>query len=307
MLGETIGVDNYFDTLKILHEKNDEYDILIDYHDKKKWIISDHITLTLIRPEDNPYVYKHMGTRRGRERYGRYILNKDGSVAYIYDIRCRYDYFPRKYIEGGINNGEPSVTLKRFYASRNDSIDMYNRNKEVLVDNGKNKEDYMSPYIDIFNKNERKFMMPKTPLQKNNRNTVQSKKGRKPYFYTFILRDRNDGGIDLYDTWGILHYICNIGKRYEYYRTGRFDKSLSTVEWWKSDTIIEFIPDETDKWITATINIDPDNNPYLVKPRADGGVDLISKEDNTLKYICNIGKRFYYVPSDEMKKLYGKS
>jgi hypothetical protein len=298
MLGETIEVNSYFDTLAIVHEKNEEYDVLIDFHDRKKWIASNHITLTLIRPEDNPFVFEHMGNRRGRERYGRYILNKDGSVAYTYDIRGRYDYIPRKYLKGGINNGEPSVHLEGYAMSRNDYILLHNHNKETLIDNGKNKEDYDCPYVDTFDEDKRE-VVTLVPIRRNNRKVGMFKKGAKVCSYYFELKNRNDGGIDLYDTEGVLRYVCNIGKRYEYYRIGKFDKHLSTIEWWNDDTLIELIPDKTKKRIVVTTGIDPKNNPYLVRPRGDGGVDLVSKKDNTLKYICNIGKRFYYIPHEK--------
>jgi hypothetical protein len=302
---ETMEVNNYIDALRIINEKNNEYDILIDYHDKNKWITSRHITLTLIRPEDNPFIYEHMGNRRGRERYlGCYILNKDNSIAYIYDIRGRYDYCSRKRKyneESQYNNGPSSVTLQWLSSSGIDHVRIFNRNKEVLLDNGKNKEDIYFPYIETFEKNKRE-MISIVPIQKYHHKLHPHKKGSRVCVYDFELKDRTDGGIDIYDTSGTLHYVCNIGKRYEYYLPNEFDKYLSGSNEEQDDILIEFIPRKKEKWIVLYTRINPQNNPYLIQKRTDGGVDLISKKDNTLKYICNIGRRFYYVPAEDRWK-----
>jgi hypothetical protein len=302
MLGETIEVNSFIDVLKIINKKHEKYDILIDYHDRNKWIKSKHITLTFIQPENNPFIFEHRGNRRGKERYyGCYILNKDKSIAYIYDIHGRYDYCPRKYnyIEGGINNGTHSLALLNIFISNIDVIKSLNRDCEILLDNGKNKEDIDFPYILEEFKDEKRKMVSMIPIRKHNHKLWPYKKGTRVCDYDLVLKDRTDGGIDLYDTSGTLHYVCNIGKRYEYYLPNQFDKHLSSANDENDDILVEFIPDKEKKWIIMFTCIDSQNNPYLIQKRADGGVDLISKKDNTLKYICNIGRRFYYVPSGE--------
>jgi hypothetical protein len=300
MQEETIEADNYIDVLKVIHTKNNEYDILIDFHDRNKWIASTNITLTLISPQNNPFIYKHRDDKKGKGRIGNYIIDKtDNSIKYIYDIRKRYEYYPKT--DGVEINGIGSIYLERLYTSRNDNISRFNKISEVLVENGKNKEDYDSPYVWFFDKNDRINLYTDFVYKKHGKRIV-----KKIISDSFIIKDRNDGGRDIFDEkTGKLCCICNIGKRYEYYLKGEFKKHLSSNNSRMDDVIIKLIPDKERVWITEMIEIDPANNPYLIKNRDDGGVDLYDKENGQLKYICNIGKRFYYIKSSERSGVFG--
>jgi hypothetical protein len=134
------------------------------------------------------------------------------------------------------------------------------------------------------------------------------KRGRKIFKVIvpepFIIKDRNDGGRDIYDEkTGRLRCVCNIEKRYEFYLPGEFKEYLSSATPHTDDIIIRLIPDKDRVWVTEITYIDPTQNIYLIKKRDNGGVDLYERETGKLKYICNIGKRFYYIPSAEREKL----
>jgi hypothetical protein len=167
---------------------------------------------------------------------------------------------------------------------------MHNQHHDVLVDNGKNKEDYECPYIS-----------PCTPygiVEYPDDYEFYNEPGSTS---DYIIEERKDGGINIYDKdTGKLKCICNIGKRYEYYFIGKYEPRLSDYKVFaKHDVIVQLIPDKKRAYVILFVCIEPDKNPYIIRKRDDGGVDLLSKKDGTLKYICNIGKRFYYRPYTE--------
>jgi hypothetical protein len=293
MLGEEIQVTNYIDALKILHENNDNYSILIDFHNRKKWITSNNITLTLISPENDSFVEEHIKDQKGKGRIGYYLIDTfDNSIKCIYDICGRYEYYSR-------GNKVGSLHLESFHISRNDHIRLFNKTAEVLVENGTNKEYYDSPNILSFEPNLRTTFYTDFIYRKRRKRVVKIITSD-----LFIIKNRSDGGRDIYDEeTGKLCCVCNIGKRYEYYLLGEFNDHLSSVTPNTDNVLIKLIPNKERVWATEVTYIDPNNNPYIVRERNDGGVDLLSKRDNTLKYICNIGKRFYYIPFPESKNI----
>jgi hypothetical protein len=290
MLGEEIKVNSFIDAIKVLHENKDKYDVLIDFHDRKKWIKSNNITITLISPEKYSFSSKERKERKGKERGGYCIIDiADNSIKYICDISGRYEY----YFKGIINC---SLHLEAFYATRDDVIYIFNKNTDVFVDNGENNKDYDNPYIEAFLNDIRdiyKYYPKYKRLMSRYKMTIMPSE-------PFMLNNREDGGIEIREEKsGELYYVCNIGKRYEYFKKGEYKDSLTHPISSNCDIIVELIPDKKRRWIPVEYTIDPKNNPYNIRKRKDGGIELISIESGTLKYICNIGKRFYYIPSDE--------
>jgi hypothetical protein len=299
---EEIKVYNYLNAIKVLHEKNKEYDILIDFHDKRKWISSNTITLTLISSQDSTFTSKTRGDQKGKGREGIYIIDTtDNSIKYICDIHGRYEYYFKGNALGLNENGYGSINLANFITTRDDYINLLNVNSDVLVDNGKNKEENEFPYIENIDP-ENKWVYKYHPTYGNSKRKYSEEKTTSGHF---IIKNREDGGLDIYDERsGMLYYVCNIGKRYEYYRKGEFKDCLSKPNYRECDILIKLIPDKEKLWITVMYSIDPDNNPYVIRERSDGGVDLLSKKDGSLKYVCNIGKRFYYITADDNKSFY---
>lgn len=271
MLEEIIKVKNYIEAIRLLHEKNKEYDVLIDFHDRKKWIASKNIALTLISPDETQFIHKY----KDPQTAGRYVRNKkDNSIEYICDNRGRFEYYCKDGLENGILN---SFHLEERAYHRDFMIGVMNQASDTFVDNGENKDNYDSPYVIPFS---------------NYGNNMKSN--------PFLIKKRINGVIELYDReTEDLKYVCNIGKRYEYYFKGEYKNNIVKYTTGQNDTIIQLIPDKSRVWIQLVVLFDSINNPYIVKSRDDGGVDLLSKEDGSLKYICNIGKRFYYISSEE--------
>jgi hypothetical protein len=261
MQKETIKIINYIDIFKYIAEKNNEYNILIDFHSQKKWIKSKNITITLIPCDEDSVFFdyrKHLDT-------GYYIRDKnDNSIKYICNIHGRYEYFLKNFRKKYISSYLDSRSF-----CRNDLIGLMNTNSDTFIDNGKNKIYYDCPEVyPIF-----------------------------PTDSTFIVEKRKAGGTELYDKdTKQLKYICNIGRRYEYLFEGEYPVKLST-SLNDNDIIIQLVQESEKSWIQVVTVIEPFNNPYIVHERNDGGVDLLLKKDNTLKYICNIGKNFYYLPA----------
>jgi hypothetical protein len=196
-----------------------------------------------------------------------------GDIICICGIYGRYEYFvDYSYQSDAVTHLDAQAI------SRNDLIGLMNENSDTLVDNSGGKVDYEYPYV--------------SPL-----NTGRG--------ILYTVKERGNGGIELYDPeTGKLEYICNIGGRYEYYFEKKYNSNVPLHRALMNDMIIQLIPDKKCKYFQRTILVDQNNNPYIKRPRADGGIDLISKEDGTLKYICNIGKRFYYLPYDEERVFY---
>jgi hypothetical protein len=287
MKEEKIAVNNFIEALELLHLKNDEYDVLIDFHDRKKWILSNKITVHLIPHEKYNRIFEW------RDGITHYIRNsKDNSIEYICNIRGRYEY----YVKGWLNKYSLITHLGERGADRNYWMGQLYKNSDNLIDNGKyinnekNRERYECPYT----------IMGYTPYE-----AIENPINEIEPFNPWIIEKRRDGGVNLYDKeTKQLEYICNIGKRYEYiFNDQNKPQSLGASE--KYDIIVQIIHDnDRNAWYPIITSFPPDKNPYIVRKRDDGGVDLLSKEDGALKYICNIGKRFYYHPYTEGRMYY---
>jgi hypothetical protein len=274
---EKIEVDNFVDAIELLYSKNDECDVLIDFHDRRKWILSNKITVSLIPHKENAlsFEWRDDGTSY-------YIKDtKNGSIKYICNIRGRYEY----YIKGWISEHSLVTHLGERGGDRNFWMGQLYENSDNLIDNGKNGEYYECPYK----------IMGCTP-----HGTIENSVNEIEPFNPWIIEERRDGGVNLYDKeTKRLEYVCNIGKRYEYIFNDQ-NKPQSLGASAKHDIIVQIIhDDDRNAWYPIITSFPPDKNPYIVRKRDDGGVDLLSKEDGTLKYICNIGKRFYYRPYTE--------
>jgi hypothetical protein len=271
-----IKLNNFTSLFDILYMSNKEFDILIDFHDRKKWIASKNITVSLISHRENALSYKYNHKKRFY-----YIIDKtDDTIKYICNIRGRYEYF----IKGSISE-HGLFSLGELTFDRNWLIGLSNISSDIFVDNGINNEDYNFPYVSM------------CPSVKEKRSCIKRRIINKQYYYDYIIKRNDNGIVELYDKeTGQLVYICNIGKRYEYFFKGEYDSKLTNYVLYNHDLIVQLIPHKENKYIQFIHMLEPDINPYIVRERDDGGVDLISKEDNTIKYICNIGKRFYYIP-----------
>jgi hypothetical protein len=272
----TIQLNNYIDIYGIIHNNINEYNILIDFHNRKKWIASNNITVTLIPRENDFYIIKPRNIKRiNRYLCGNYIIDKrDNSIRYITGIFERYEYINNE------NFGKTPIDV--WETSRDEIIGCLNKDSDVFIDNGPNKTEYNTP--DLFNLR---------PYEKINYNSD------KDYMLNpYIVEVRKNNVINLYDRrTKQLKHVCNIGKRYEYIFKGTYRGISSSYSGLNHDSIIQLIPHKEDKWIQfhTMISFD-DYYPFTIHEREDGGVDLLSKKDNALKYICNIGKRFYYIP-----------
>jgi hypothetical protein len=280
-----VKVRNYIEMMELLNRRSyGMYDVIVDFHNQKdkNWIRSNNITLIFIK-HDGSRIYEY------RTKGGYYVRDKrDNSIILIGGIYGRYEYFDR----GNISEAISHLECRSFF--RDWWIRISNIDSDSLVDNGKNKEDYYDvPRVDSFH--------PEGEIRKYH---TLNKDGAE-YTNPFILHKRKEGGIELYDKeTKQLKYVCNIGRRYEYYFKGQYDRG-SPIHNEKHDIIIQLLyNDDNGAWVPVFTTFPPDKNPYIVRKRDDGGVDLLSKEDGTLKYICNIGKRFYYHPYTEGRRYY---
>jgi hypothetical protein len=289
-MNEIIKITNYRELIKLIYAKYEICNVLIDFHNRKKWLASKNITATLI-PSEKQSVYRDFSARKGE-----FIRrNDDNSILYVCNAHTRYEYFIRNEPEWfpAFSNNDISD-----YICRELEIIIYNENSDLLIDNGKARTDYNYPNIYCH--------APYKEIQNNLHGELDEKDNRiisvtKNHILPnpFIIKNRNDGGYDLFDKdTEILKYVCNIGKRYEYYFKGEFHKIIPSSQWDDNDLLIYLKPDKENCYIPVITMINPSNNPYIIKQREDGGVDLLSKKDNSLKYICNIGKRFYYEPCE---------
>jgi hypothetical protein len=281
-----INGSSFLDFMELLHTKRDDnYDMLIDFHNNKDWVNSKNITVSFIPHTEGAIIIKI------RDKGGYYILDgNDKSIKYICGIYKRYEY---------IDNGDVYSALSSMSHldargfTREFEIGLDNKESDVLVDNGKNKEYYECPETMTFPPEGKVRILPD--------------KEQRKFENPFIIKERGDGGLDLYGKeTGQLKYVCNIGKRYEYYFAGKYrsltDDYSSEA---KNDILIELVHYTDDNsWLPIFKLIAADKNPYIVRKREDGGVDLISKDDNSLKYICNVGKTFYYLPYSKDRKYY---
>jgi hypothetical protein len=265
---ESITKNNFIELIELLLLRGTEgHDMLVDYHDRKKWISSNKITVTFL---DNADIILDSSS----EKEGYYIRDKiDRTIKYICGRRGRYEYF----VDGKVNSGDGiSSHLDERAFHRDWWIGMMNEDSDVFVDNGIGGEDYECPYV----------------IPCNSRDKI-------------IVKERNNGAVELYDKeTEQLKHVCNIGRRYEYYKKGEYTSNSAYGFTEKHDILIKLIPHKDKIWVPLFHTFDPKNNPYIVRKRDDGGVDLLSKEDGTLKYICNIGKRFYYHPYTEGRRYY---
>jgi hypothetical protein len=258
---EDLRISNYIDLFRLIEEKNNDCDILIDFNSQKDWIKSRNITVTLIPHEESSVFFAY----RNKDSRGYYVRDKnDNSIKYICNIYGRYEYLFKdtrsKYI---------SSYLDCMGMCRDDFINLANRTSHALIDNGENKLYYNCPEVYSVSDDDR--------------------------FYTIKKRENNV--IELYDReTSKLRHVCNIGKRYEFFFQGEYKYELNSSFRTDNDIIIQIVSDDERPFIQVATMINPDNNPYIVRDRDDGGVDLISKKDNAIKYICNIGKSFYYMP-----------
>jgi hypothetical protein len=264
MSDKVVRLENFTRLYKDIYKWIEEYNILIDFNSDKEWIKSKNITATLIpRSEDILIVKK-------RDKGGYYsVSNNDGSVKYITNIRKRYEYLTKELMR------EYSSHFESQYGqiSRDTNISLSNIKFDCLVDNGPGRKYYDNPFVHE--------MLPSKDKEKE--------------MYPFFLEMRIGGGIELYNKeTRELKYICNIGGRYEYIFKGEYKGLLSHLGG-NVSVIIQLIPDKDDVWVRRHIEMNEDNNPYITRKRPDGGVDILSKDDGKLKYICNIGKRFYYI------------
>lgn len=264
-----IKVSNFIELNKYIYKETEKYSLLIDFHSNKDWIKSKNITITFIPREEDTLTFKT------RDKDGYYIIDKkDNSIKYITNIRRRYEYITKEYMV------DHSSYFESQYGdlSRDEAIGFSSERYDCLIDNGKNKKDYHNPIIHEL-----------TPSALDN----------EEYYFPnpYIIDKRKNGGIELYDKHtGKLEYICNIGGRYEYIFKGEYKGMSSTYSNTDYYAIIQLIPDKEDVWTRIHSMISTIDDPYIISNRPDGGVDVISKKDGTIKYICNIGKRFYYAP-----------
>jgi hypothetical protein len=289
---DSIKINNYSELLELLYDKFDICDVLIDFHNRKKWIASTNITATLIENKEG-YLFRDFTAKKGE-----FIRRKeDNSILYVCNAYSRYEYFIKDNDDWFSVFSNSNISN---YISRDLEIILLNKDRDLFIDNGKAKEAYIEPitYANI----------PYGDVEKITYAEMEEKNGDfifKPNetinVNPFIIEKRKDGGLSLLDkNTKILKYVCNIGKRYEYYFKGEYSDRFSSSEWSNNDLLIYLKPDKENIYIPVITMINPTNNPYIVLERKDGGVDLISKKDNTLKYICNIGKRFYYRPCNKI-------
>jgi hypothetical protein len=278
MKEETITVKNYKELIELIsRRRNDEdCDVLIDFYSRKKRFSSRNVTVTFV-----PHIPGALSIKY-RDKVGYYVIDKkDKSIKYTCGVYGRYEYFPRDSIpKFGFNR------LDERCFDREYKISFTNKFSDTLVDNGKNKECYDDPDVS-------------GELPPGEVCVFEGVELTNPY----IIKERDNGVIELYDKdTKQLKYVCNIGRRYEYYFKGKYEKILSSYHISTRRDILVKLEEGIfygEKMLLPFLSlIDHNNNPYIVEKREDGGIDLVSKKDGSLKYICNIGKSFYYFPYD---------
>jgi hypothetical protein len=273
---EIMTVKNYKELIELVSwwRNNSDCDVLIDFQSRKKRFSSSNVTVTFI-----PHIPGALSIEY-RDKFGYHIIdNKDKSIKYTCGVYGRYEYFPKDTMpKFGFNRLDERCFTREY------KIGFSNKFSDTFVDNGRNKEWYDDPDVSS-----------ETSLEEVC--VFEGVKLINPY----IIKERCNGAIELYDKdTKQLKYVCNIGRRYEYYFKGRYEKILSSYHISTRRDILVKLEERTiygEKRLLPFLTlIDHNDNPYIVKEREDGGIDLVSKKDGSLKYICNIGKSFYYFP-----------
>jgi hypothetical protein len=235
-----VEIGKYIDLFKLIDEKNNNYDILIDFNSQKDWIKSRNIIVTLIPHEESSvfFDYREKDSRGGRGFYAR--DKKDNSIKYICNVYGLYEYLFKDSRDKYISSYLDCIAM-----CRDDSIALANRTSHAFVDNGENNLYYKCPEVCSVSDDDR--------------------------FY--IIKKRGNNVVELYDRETLkLKHVCNIGRRYEFFFQGEYKYELTSFLRTDNDIIIQIFSDDERPFIQVATMIDPDNNPYIIQDRSDGGV-----------------------------------
>lgn len=282
---KTFKLDNFIKLRTTLDDYNN-FDILIDFHDRKKRISSNNIMVTLFERNENI-------VQETRKRGGYYIRDKrNNDIKYIGGVNGRFEYILA-------NDVKDKFCIRQSILNIN-----YSHDWNIIFSNNDS-----DTFVDKVHRNRKRFecvyTFPEIPQGTKRivkygilRNDGSIENVNEEIEGTYILKENINGAIDLYDKeTGRLKYICNIGGRYEYYFKGKYKTTFYDLNEDHNDIVAELKYDKEGKyWYSIYTLYAPNDNPFITEERPDGGVNLISKDDGSLKYICNIGKRFYYVP-----------